>query len=406
MLALSLGVLGLLTTTARVEADPLTISAGDDLLVTNAGTLLGTIHADFFGPGSDPFTDVLLVGVPLSPGDFGDADTIVRRKDPLDFVDISAVALQVPIEIIALNLVNAVPIFVTFDGGQFPEEWNLRVCLTTGVSQPPSTMDITRTHENGGTFTSELHVTATLIATKVTAPFTVEEMPLVDEILTPVDPPFNWVADSPFGLVVAPGLQVVSQCDGTTKTLLGTSSNFKFGVRQLDTDVDPATEPIPCQVVEVSEEQSDNVKHNVSIPGFTDASCCIKSGPNKGQCQLFTAPDPPNDPGFGASDCQDAGNDVIGGNGSSCATKTGACCLPDDTCVNNSNKCCCELLGGAFVIGPNGTCQGDSDGNGIDDLCDGSIPTVSQWGLGAIALLILAAGTILIVRRRSVIAGA
>jgi len=46
---------------------------------------------------------------------------------------------------------------------------------------------------------------------------------------------------------------------------------------------------------------------------------------------------------------------------------------------------------------------GDSDGDGIDDACALSpIPTVSEWGLVAMALLVLTAGTLVFVRRRGV----
>ena len=402
VLAMSLGVLGVLAPATRVDAEPMTILPGDDVLTTTAGTQLKTlIPTGFFGSLSDSISGIPLVGVSLGV-DFGDADTLVARLDPVDLPTFPFTADPIRIEIVALNLASDGPITVTFNGGQDPEEWNVRVCLTDGIPQPLGTMTITRTHENGGTFVSELHVTATAEFTQVASPFTVLNLEVVDDILLPVNPPISWVAQSSFGVTVAPGVQVVSECGGTTKAVLGTSSNFKVGVSQQD----PGAGPNSCQVLDISDEEGDSTVHNFHIPGFPDASCCIKNGTDRGKCKEFIPPNFPNDPdAFGASDCQDAGNDVVGGDGASCTMETGACCMPDDTCVDGSNKCCCELLGGTFM-GDASKCLGDSDGDGADDLCVPPIPTVSQWGLVAITLLMLTAGTVVIRRWRVASAGA
>ena len=41
----------------------------------------------------------------------------------------------------------------------------------------------------------------------------------------------------------------------------------------------------------------------------------------------------------------------------------------------------------------------DSNGNGIPDECEGLIPTVSNWGLTVMTLLVLTAGTLVYARR-------
>ena len=100
------------------------------------------IPADFFGPGSDPFSDsVCFRGEPLGVVfglDFGEADTLVcRSADPFDRCELpSPNPVTVPIEICALNLVSCAPVTVTFNGGQNPEEWDVRVELSSNVPQP------------------------------------------------------------------------------------------------------------------------------------------------------------------------------------------------------------------------------------------------------------------------------
>lgn len=84
----------------------------------------------------------------------------------------------------------------------------------------------------------------------------------------------------------------------------------------------------------------------------------------------------------------------------------GACCTASGLCVNDVLPDTCAAQGGASA-GPGSTCLGDTDGDGVDDLCDrcpgvddavfapgcvGAIPTVSHWGLVILALALLALG--------------
>jgi hypothetical protein len=54
--------------------------------------------------------------------------------------------------------------------------------------------------------------------------------------------------------------------------------------------------------------------------------------------------------------------------------------------------------------GVGSVCLGDADGDGLDDLCDtpGSIPTVSEWGLLILTLLLLTGAKITFGGRREV----
>ncbi|MGD2108989.1 MAG: hypothetical protein PVI86_06310 [Phycisphaerae bacterium] len=135
----------------------------DDLWTTPPGSETSysfvdtPIPADFFGPGSDPFSGtVMLQGSPLNSIQLGPADTIVRRaedKCPTEVGD----TVTVDVEIVALSLASVEPITVTFNGGQDPQEWNVEVCLS---SQPQGTgsMSITLDEDDCGTFNSFIPV--------------------------------------------------------------------------------------------------------------------------------------------------------------------------------------------------------------------------------------------------------
>ncbi|MFQ5592455.1 MAG: IPTL-CTERM sorting domain-containing protein, partial [Phycisphaerae bacterium] len=91
----------------------------------------------------------------------------------------------------------------------------------------------------------------------------------------------------------------------------------------------------------------------------------------------------------------------------------GACCLPDTSCVDAASGTC-EQLGGT-PAGLGVACGSDDDGDGVDNLCDqcagvddavfapgckAAIPTVSEWGLIVLTLLLLVAGKLFFGGRR------
>ena len=85
------------------------------------------------------------------------------------------------------------PLTVTY-GGLDPEEWNVQVDLSETVP-PPGVFAATKTHANGGTFTSDLPVQPRFVFTKVLDPGQVREL---DTGLAGYDPiPFvasgHWV---------------------------------------------------------------------------------------------------------------------------------------------------------------------------------------------------------------------
>ncbi|MCP3904417.1 MAG: hypothetical protein GY715_12380 [Planctomycetes bacterium] len=170
------------------------------------------IPADFFGPGSDPFTElVCLKGEPLGNtvfGVFDTADTLILRSDnPFEcdapFPDIGVV----DIEIVELHLVSIDPIVVTFNGGQTPELWDVEVELSD-LDQPIGSMTVQKTHDNGGTFTADLPVLPKITFTQVANPGNIQ---VLDFGLAGLDPigfttqPTGWVHEVKLGTVKPEG---------------------------------------------------------------------------------------------------------------------------------------------------------------------------------------------------------
>ncbi|MCA9427366.1 MAG: hypothetical protein KC994_19960, partial [Candidatus Omnitrophica bacterium] len=94
------------------------------------------IEGGFFGPGSDPFEGAFetVSGIPIQVSPelgptFPTFDSILVRPNPLDIPGAGEVS-EVPIQLVALSLQSPVPISVTYNGGQNPENWAVRVVLS------------------------------------------------------------------------------------------------------------------------------------------------------------------------------------------------------------------------------------------------------------------------------------
>ncbi len=141
------------------------IPPGDDWWATDqapvvqfGGPEVPPIPANFFEPGSMPFEGtVLFGGSAFAPG-FGDADTIIRRRDPLELPDIGSTDVILT-ELISLNLVSVEPISAA------GHEW--KVELTIPPPQPYGTMTVTKTHANGGTFDATLPVRPVFVFSRI-----------------------------------------------------------------------------------------------------------------------------------------------------------------------------------------------------------------------------------------------
>jgi len=204
---------------------PLVIPPGFDSLTTGSSAIdfsSPSIPADFFGPGSDPFSSVVPlegVGADLGFGPFNfelssaygsstfslsldsdlsliDTDTVIERQGAANLPNIGSTD-TIPIEIVEMNLVSVNPITVTENGGLNPELWDVEVQVPGPQTQ--GTMTITRTLADGGTFDSSLPVSSVITFTRVSGPILVVSLdpPLTNTLLTSTNSP--WSVQIPVG---------------------------------------------------------------------------------------------------------------------------------------------------------------------------------------------------------------
>ena len=132
---------------------------------------LEPIPADFFGPGSDPFDGVIhLKGESLESSEFPNSDAIIERLSEANLPQPYPASDAVQTEIVELDLISISPITITYNGGQYPELWDVEMVLST-TPQPQGNMNITKNDASGGVFNySPLFVYPKLIFTKTTPP--------------------------------------------------------------------------------------------------------------------------------------------------------------------------------------------------------------------------------------------
>ena len=226
-------------------------AAGIDLWTTPPGGTTYTYFAgapippDFFEPGSDPFDGaIVLGGQPLStdpPNALGPADTVIERLQNATLLETPSQD-TVEIEIVALDLVSTDPITVAYNGGQNPELWDVRVCLSD-LAQPTGSMTIYRNCPDGGKYDATLPILPKYIFTRVSD----LEQRILDFGLAGRDP-YNyaimdapWVAMSDPNLLVTvadPNTLVDANCNGSWDTSLPGTSSFVPGIWPLPCDLE------------------------------------------------------------------------------------------------------------------------------------------------------------------------
>ena len=129
---------------------------------------------------------------------------------------------------------------------------------------------------------------------------------------------------------------------------------------------------------------------------LADRTCCLANGDTpQGPGSACTQPEACcfNDGTCAMLDpfcCADQGG-APQGVGATCGGME-ACCLPDNSCVMADALCCVNELGG--------TPQGPGTDCDPNPCAQEPIPTVSEWAIIAMTLLMLTAGTVILRRRR------
>ena len=287
------------------QTGPGFIPAGDDCWTTGCGFTKASfcdspIPAGFFDPLSEAF-----FGSVRLQGRTGVQDTMVQRMADMDLPSVGA-SDTTPIQVVHLDLESCEPIAVKVQG-QADQLWDVQVTLSSTSPSPPGTMNVGKTHPNGGTFQSDLFVQPVFT-------FTMGASTLVLDTGAPgtsFPPDFLRILGS------APWVHQLNASSGVAGPVCGT--NFVPGLQE-----DPLTGDQCCR--------------DVCHVGAT-ADHCI----------------------------------VVDTNCSACPS--GACCLPDGSCVLVSATMSmtapqvCAALGGTYQ-GDGTDCTTDSDGDGLLDVLE------------------------------------
>jgi hypothetical protein len=227
-------VLGLLVAGSASASD---VAVGDDVWQTPANGAnhdfsTTPIPADFFEPGSDPFTGF----VQLQGAGTGCFDTVVRRLDPASPLPVGG-QQTVDIEIISLNLVSVDPITVT----PLNDQWDIAVDLSQIVPQPIGSMTIKHQGLKSGTYDSALQVCSRMTFTRTVAPFDIRVLDICND--------FGAGAAAAVGTVDAPwshNVQLPLVCPNSSSDFLpeGPHTGPHPGAEPVETLAAPALTPI------------------------------------------------------------------------------------------------------------------------------------------------------------------
>jgi hypothetical protein len=147
---------------------------------------------------------------------------------------------MIPIEIVALSLVSCQPITVTYNGGMSPEQWDVRVCLSSAGPQQMGSMTV-RTSDcdclEGGTFDSQLPILPKLVFTRTLPTPATMTLDFLSAGRAPIGLSITqgyWGRTNFFGEIEVPaGTLVDHDCDAGTADLgpLAGTSSFFWGIR-------------------------------------------------------------------------------------------------------------------------------------------------------------------------------
>lgn len=308
------------------------------------------IPPDFFAPGSDLFEGEVFLG---GAGD-NKFDTSIVRLEEMDLD--AAENAAVPIELVELSLGSCEPIIVTQNGGQNPQQWNVSVGLSK-LTPPPGSIELTRTHQNGGIFTAEFSVQPVFTFTQVDSPSNVRILDTAELGTPPVF--LETIGQAPWVFQLSPG-----------STVFTCGVNFAPGVEE-----DPETGNQCCKKVGHSAGRGEGHIHETGPPDCTDCpdgACCFKSD---GSCQVVS----PGPSTTAEQECINSGGQYKG-DGTNCDDTDGDG-LPDVIETGDCNGCPPDINPCKIGTDPNNP---DTDGDGIndgDEVAAGSDPCEVHRGL-------------------------
>jgi hypothetical protein len=359
ILVVALGACLVIATTGRVRAADVT--PGYDYWVTEpGGTYLDFIGeplpSDFFGPGSDPFDGVIaLHGEPLDPGTSGESSTIVERLTPASLPPPYPSSNFVEIQMTELQLVSTSPITVTFFGGVLLFHYEVTITLNPAYLSL-GLMRIEAQSDGGGIYTN----------------INMDVYPSIH--FEPIDGgpmPITWLPDDPFDLTGS-DLYAWQHDPYIVPPYPGQGPNF-FPLEEMDLQlhwfgvvgrhgVTPPRQVTGCCFPDGSCATMDSLDCFASggtpmgQPCGGSASCCLPDG----GCIVADVV---------CCEFELGGTPMFGGG---CANSIEACCdsFPPLGC-KDEDAACCAIVDGGTAQGAGTFCEGDGDGTGIDDACEG-----------------------------------
>ncbi len=317
------------------DPDCLYVPAGSDCWQTACGRTTFSfcgdtaLPAEFFAAGSEAFTGQVQLGGSGFP------DTEVLRLASMILPGPDSVA-SVPVELVALALESCEPITVIIDGQ--PVAWDVDVRLSD-VSAGAGTLNVSRTHANGGVFDARFPLQAHFTFTRVDDPIQVREYDTGDLGLATVD--LSTVGTAPWvAALTFPGSALVC------------GTGFVPGLVE-----DPVTFEQCCRKVGHTGPEH---LHETTPPDCTSCpqgACCNSA---QSSCTVVSSVDDCPSPGEykgDGTDCRDSDGDGLAD-----VLESNSCCSTGDSCNVGTD--------------PN---ESDTDGDGILDgqeIADGTDPCV------------------------------
>src|SRR5262249_11445841 len=117
---------GTLTYAAIIPAGPIFFESVPGLTTSSLDFSRENIARNFFGPGSDPFIGAIrLKGRTINPI-LGTTNVIMQRQEEINLV-LGARPVSADLSLITIELQSVTPITITYNSGQNPEQWDVRV---------------------------------------------------------------------------------------------------------------------------------------------------------------------------------------------------------------------------------------------------------------------------------------